>query len=167
MSLALQADPGLLGNPAQSIHNRVVAAEPENLPEGQRLRDRQVPRFVEGELRLFLECGILAYGLVEGALCRSHENPCQKGKDFSAPRNDGRGRYRHRDRNRSRNRYRKQCMIRRLRVDAGSAMMPTSIPIAIAIPMPIAPCVRPPRRACQSHAFQEWSLAWLRPSAAL
>ena len=165
MSLALQADPGLLGNPAQSIHNRVVAAEPENLPEGQRLRDRHVPRFVEGELRLFLECGILAYGLVEDALCRSHENPCQKGKDFSAPRNDGRGRYRHRDR--SRNRYRKQCMIRRLRVDAGSAMMPTSIPIAIAIPMPIAPCVRPPRRACQSHAFQEWSLAWLRPSAAL
>jgi len=55
-------------------------------------------------------------------------------------------RYRHRDRNRDR--YRKQCRIEGRIVDAGSAMTPKSIPIAIAIPIPkpmgawIRPAVR-------------------------
>lgn len=48
-------------NPAESILYRVVAAELENFLEGQRLRERHVPRFVERELRSFLECGILAH----------------------------------------------------------------------------------------------------------
>jgi len=46
-------------------------------------------------------------------------------------------------------------MIGRLRADVGSAMLPKSIPVAIAIP--IVPGMRPPCEACQSHAFQEWS----------
>jgi len=44
-----------------------------------------------------------------------------------------RGRHRHRDRNR----YRKLCRLGRLSIDAGSARMPKSILIAIAIAMPI------------------------------
>jgi len=47
-------------------------------------------------------------------------------------------------------------MIGRLCVDVGSAMMPKSIPIAIAIPIPIVPGIGPPCEACESHAFQEW-----------
>ena len=48
-------------NPAESILYRVVAVDLENFLEGQRLRERHVPRFVERELRSFLECGILAH----------------------------------------------------------------------------------------------------------
>jgi len=48
-----------------------------------------------------------------------------------------RGRYRHRDRNCSR--YRKPFIIGRLNIDAGSAKIPKSIPVAIAIPIPIVP----------------------------
>jgi hypothetical protein len=51
-------------NPAESILYRVVAAELENFLERQRLRDRHVPRFVERELRSFLDCGILARGFL-------------------------------------------------------------------------------------------------------
>jgi len=40
----------------------VVAAHLETFLERQRLRERPVPRFVELELRSFLECGVLANG---------------------------------------------------------------------------------------------------------
>ncbi len=49
-------------NPAESILYRMVAAELENFLESQRQRDRQVARFVERELRSFLDCGILVRG---------------------------------------------------------------------------------------------------------
>jgi hypothetical protein len=51
-------------NPAESILYRVVAAELENFLERQRRRGRQVPRFVDRELRSFLDCGILARGFL-------------------------------------------------------------------------------------------------------
>ena len=59
-------------NPAESILYRVVAAELEDFLEGQRLRERHVPRFVERELRSFLECGILAHGFL-----RVHCDACR------------------------------------------------------------------------------------------
>jgi hypothetical protein len=59
-------------NPAESILYRVVAAELENFLERQRLRDRQVPRFVQRELRSFLDCGILARGFL-----RVHCDACR------------------------------------------------------------------------------------------
>ena len=59
-------------NPAESILYRVVAAELENFLERQRLRDRHVPRFVERELRSFLDCGILARGFL-----RVHCDACR------------------------------------------------------------------------------------------
>jgi len=81
MSLALQADPGLLGNPAQSVLYHVVAAELENFLQGQRLQDRHVPRFVERELRSFLECGILAHGFL-----RVHCDACRLDRLVPSPR---------------------------------------------------------------------------------
>jgi hypothetical protein len=59
-------------NPAESILYRVVDAELENFLERQRLRDRQVPRFVQRELRSFLDCGILARGFL-----RVHCDACR------------------------------------------------------------------------------------------
>jgi len=59
-------------NPAESILYRVLAAELENFLGRQRLRDRHVPRFVERELRSFLDCGILARGFL-----RVHCDACR------------------------------------------------------------------------------------------
>src|SRR5881296_3344730 len=49
-------------NPEESILYGVVAAQLETFLERQHRRDRPVPRFVERELRSFLECGVLAHG---------------------------------------------------------------------------------------------------------
>ena len=49
-------------NPAESVLYGVVAGQLETFLERQQRRDRLVPRFVERELRSFLECGILAHG---------------------------------------------------------------------------------------------------------
>jgi hypothetical protein len=51
-------------NPEESILYGVVAAPLETFLERQHRRDRIVPRFVERELRSFLECGILANGFL-------------------------------------------------------------------------------------------------------
>jgi hypothetical protein len=51
-------------NPEESILYGVVAAQLETFLERQQRRDRIVPRFVERELRSFLECGILANGFL-------------------------------------------------------------------------------------------------------
>ena len=51
-------------NPEESILYGVVAAQLETFLERQRCRDRPVPRFVERELRSFLECGVLAHGFL-------------------------------------------------------------------------------------------------------
>jgi hypothetical protein len=60
-------------NPAESILYGVVAAELENFLARQRRRDRHVPRFVERELRSFLEgpgvrSGIFSFS--EPVICR-------------------------------------------------------------------------------------------------
>lgn len=47
-------------NPEESILYDVVAAQLETFLERQHHRDRHVPRFVERELRSFLQCGIHA-----------------------------------------------------------------------------------------------------------
>jgi hypothetical protein len=44
-------------NPAESVLYGVVAAHLESFLERQRRRDRPAPRFVERELRAFLDCG--------------------------------------------------------------------------------------------------------------
>lgn len=49
-------------NPEESVLYGVVAAQLETFLERQHRRDRIVPRFVERELRSFLQCGILANG---------------------------------------------------------------------------------------------------------
>lgn len=51
-------------NPADGTLYKVVAQNLETFLSGQRLRDRIVPRFVERELRKFLECGVLAHGFL-------------------------------------------------------------------------------------------------------
>jgi hypothetical protein len=51
-------------NPEESILYGVVAAHLETFLERQHRRDRIVPRFVERELRSFLDCGILANGFL-------------------------------------------------------------------------------------------------------
>jgi hypothetical protein len=50
--------------PQESPLYAAVAGRLETFLARQRQRDRDVPRFVERELRSFLECGILAYGFV-------------------------------------------------------------------------------------------------------
>jgi hypothetical protein len=59
-------------NPAESVLYRVLAAELENFLDRQRLRDRHVPRFVERELRSFLDCGVMARGFL-----RIHCDACR------------------------------------------------------------------------------------------
>jgi len=76
-------------------------------------------------------------------ICAPHLKILAKKERIYFSTKEKRGRHRDRDRNRSR--YRKLCIIGLLGIDAGSAMMPKSIPIAIAIPIPIVP--------------QEWSLS--------
>ena len=51
-------------NPADSVPYRAVAENLETFLARQRQRERIVPRFVEHELRKFLECGILAHGFL-------------------------------------------------------------------------------------------------------
>jgi hypothetical protein len=51
-------------NPEKSIQYGVVAAQLETFLARQRERDRVVPRFVEAELRAFLDCGVLARGFL-------------------------------------------------------------------------------------------------------
>ncbi len=65
-------------NPEESILYRAVVAQLETFLERQHLRDRIVPRFVERELRSFLDCGILANGFL-----RVHCDTC--GKDRVVP----------------------------------------------------------------------------------
>jgi hypothetical protein len=48
--------------PEESVLYGVVAENLETFLARHNERDRPVPRFVETELRSFLECGILAYG---------------------------------------------------------------------------------------------------------
>ncbi len=49
-------------NPEKTVLYGVVAAQLETFLARQRERDRVVPRFVEQELRAFLDCGVLARG---------------------------------------------------------------------------------------------------------
>jgi len=51
-------------HPEESILYGVVAEQLETFLERQDLRGRLVPRFVERELRSFLDCGILAKGFL-------------------------------------------------------------------------------------------------------
>jgi hypothetical protein len=51
-------------NPEKTVLYGVVAAHLETFLARQRERDRVVPRFVERELRSFLDCGILARGFL-------------------------------------------------------------------------------------------------------
>ena len=60
-------------NPEESVLYGVVAAQLETFLERQDRRDRIVPRFVERELRSFLECGILANGFL-----RVHCDVCRQ-----------------------------------------------------------------------------------------
>ncbi len=49
-------------NPEKTVLYNVVAGNLENFLARQRERDRAVPRFVEQELRAFLDCGVLSRG---------------------------------------------------------------------------------------------------------
>ena len=60
-------------NPADTVLYNVVAEQLETFLARQRQRERIVPRFVERELRKFLECGILAHGFL-----RVHCDICGK-----------------------------------------------------------------------------------------
>ena len=51
-------------NPEKTVLYGVVAAHLETFLARQRERDRVVPRFVEQELRAFLDCGVLARGFL-------------------------------------------------------------------------------------------------------
>ena len=51
-------------NPEKTVLYGVVAAQLETFLVRQRDRDRVVPRFVERELRAFLDCGVLARGFL-------------------------------------------------------------------------------------------------------
>jgi hypothetical protein len=57
-------------NPADSVLHKVVAENLETFLARQRQRERIVPRFVERELRKFLDCGILAHGFLRVQLAR-------------------------------------------------------------------------------------------------
>jgi hypothetical protein len=60
-------------HPEESILYGVVAEQLETFLERQDLRGRIVPRFVERELRSFLDCGVLAKGFL-----RIHCDACQQ-----------------------------------------------------------------------------------------
>jgi hypothetical protein len=51
-------------DPEANVLYGVVATQLETFLARQRRRDRPVPRFVERELRSFLECGVLAHGFL-------------------------------------------------------------------------------------------------------
>lgn len=65
-------------HPEESILYGVVAENLQTFLAMQQQRDRVVPRFVERELRSFLECGILAHGFI-----RVHCDAC--GRDRVVP----------------------------------------------------------------------------------
>jgi len=65
-------------NPEKTVLYGVVAEQLETFLERQRRWDRHVPRFVERELRSFLDCGMLARGFL-----RVHCDAC--GKDRLVP----------------------------------------------------------------------------------
>jgi hypothetical protein len=65
-------------NPEENLLYGVVSEHLETFLARQRERDRPVPRFVERELRAFLECGVLANGFL-----RVHCDAC--GKDRVVP----------------------------------------------------------------------------------
>ena len=60
-------------NPEKTVLYRIVAEQLETFLERQRRRGRPVPRFVERELRSYLDCGILARGFL-----RVHCDACGK-----------------------------------------------------------------------------------------
>jgi hypothetical protein len=60
-------------HPEESVLYQVVAENIESFLSRQQERGRVVPRFVERELRAFLDCGILARGFV-----RIHCDLCRK-----------------------------------------------------------------------------------------
>ncbi len=60
-------------NPEESVLYGVVAGQLETFLERQHRGEHRVPRFVERELRSFLDCGILARGFL-----RVHCNACGK-----------------------------------------------------------------------------------------
>ena len=51
-------------DPRENVLYGVVSAQLETFLARQRRRERPVPRFVERELRSFLECGVLAHGFL-------------------------------------------------------------------------------------------------------
>jgi hypothetical protein len=55
----------ILRNPEKTVLYQVVAGHLETFLARQRERDRVVPRFVERELRAFLDCGVLARGFLK------------------------------------------------------------------------------------------------------
>jgi hypothetical protein len=59
-------------NPEATILYTVVAQELETFLAKQQARERGIPKFVEGEFRSFLECGVLEYGFL-----RVHCDFCQ------------------------------------------------------------------------------------------
>jgi hypothetical protein len=59
--------------PEESVLYRVVADNLESFLARQQERDRIVPRFVENDLRDFLDCGILERGFI-----RIHCAACRK-----------------------------------------------------------------------------------------
>jgi hypothetical protein len=59
--------------PEETVLYRVVSEQLETFVARQRRRERLVPRFVERELRSFLDCGILAHGFL-----RVHCDACGK-----------------------------------------------------------------------------------------
>jgi hypothetical protein len=65
-------------HPEESILYRAVAENIESFLARQQERGRVVPRFVEKDLRAFLDCGVLAHGFV-----RVHCDAC--GKDRVVP----------------------------------------------------------------------------------
>src|SRR2546426_12370538 len=51
-------------NPEDSLLYRTIAAHLETFLARQRERDREVPHFVEREMRAYLSCGVLACGFL-------------------------------------------------------------------------------------------------------
>ena len=73
LSVAETAASYLPRHPEESVLYGVVAEQLETFLERQDLRGRLVPRFVERELRSFLDCGILAKGFL-----RVHCHACRQ-----------------------------------------------------------------------------------------
>jgi hypothetical protein len=71
--------------PEESVLYRVVAENLESFLTFQQKRGRVVPRFVENDLRDFLDCGILERGLIRVHCDASHE----KARPWSGGRGSG------------------------------------------------------------------------------